>query len=342
MQKKKALVLCGGGILGGIFEIGWLAAWEEKYGEGSIFNTFDIFIGISAGATVAALMAAGIPPGKLSRSIEQDDGFMDIAQHDVFHFHPSMLTKWAGNVWRAGKSLLHLRKHARHAHGGSELLFHLREMLPSGFYELSDYEHYLYKFFKKAEIPCSFSELPKKLFIPATDIDLGERVIFGSGYRDAIPIPKAIAASSAIPIFFEPVEIGGHYYVDGMVGKVGHVDIAIEQGASEILLINPLVPIRNDGENVCIPHLHKRCASLADRSFISVYEQSARIETQTRLELGLARYASENPGVQIQCAEPLPDCAALFLNNPMNFAARKDILHAGYEAVANIVQFGSA
>jgi len=43
-----------------------------------------------------------------------------------------------------------------------------------------------------------------------------------------LPISQAVAASSAIPGFFEPYAIDGRDYVDGGVGWSGHADLALE------------------------------------------------------------------------------------------------------------------
>ena len=70
----------------------------------------------------------------------------------------------------------------------------------------------------------------RTLLIPAVDINTAERVVFGAGDLAAVPISDAVAASSAIPGFFDPYTIGGRDYVDGGVGFCGHADLAAEPG----------------------------------------------------------------------------------------------------------------
>ena len=70
-------------------------------------------------------------------------------------------------------------------------------------------------------IPQHFAELPRKLFIVAHDLDAGERAVFGQGELADVPVARAVAASSAIPILYAPVEIDGRDYVDGGIGDVG-------------------------------------------------------------------------------------------------------------------------
>lgn len=54
--------------------------------------------------------------------------------------------------------------------------------------------------------------LPTPLYIAATDLDEGVCRVFDSG-----PLAKIVQASCSIPVLFNPVEIEGHYYVDGGV-----------------------------------------------------------------------------------------------------------------------------
>src|SRR5205823_9662632 len=53
----------------------------------------------------------------------------------------------------------------------------------------------------------SFAGLPRRLLIPAIDLDRAERVVFGRNGLSDVPISRAVAASSSIPGFFEPYVI---------------------------------------------------------------------------------------------------------------------------------------
>ena len=61
----------------------------------------------------------------------------------------------------------------------------------------------------------SFEQLSRELYIPAIHLDTGDKVLFGTpGWRD-VPISDAIAASSALPLYFQPVCLKGLDFVDG-------------------------------------------------------------------------------------------------------------------------------
>src|SRR5919201_553031 len=63
---KRALVLTAGGVTGALYEVGVLRALEE--GVGPPAEAFDLFLGVSAGASVAAFVAQGILPSRLQGS----------------------------------------------------------------------------------------------------------------------------------------------------------------------------------------------------------------------------------------------------------------------------------
>src|ERR1700755_2204252 len=65
-QSKSALVLGGGGFTGAVYEIGALRALDLLSVNRSV-NEFDIYVGTSAGALVAALTANGVTPEQMMR-----------------------------------------------------------------------------------------------------------------------------------------------------------------------------------------------------------------------------------------------------------------------------------
>jgi predicted acylesterase/phospholipase RssA len=71
-EGKVALVLAGGGMPGWMYEVGCLKALDEFFDDGFTVNDFDIFVGTSAGAAVAALIANQIPPKDLYEAIYEN------------------------------------------------------------------------------------------------------------------------------------------------------------------------------------------------------------------------------------------------------------------------------
>ena len=54
-----------------------------------------------------------------------------------------------------------------------------------------------------------FRMLQRELYLTATDLDTTDRIVFGEGEWRDVPISRAVAASSALPLIYEPVEIKG-------------------------------------------------------------------------------------------------------------------------------------
>src|SRR5258708_38761900 len=69
---KTALVLASGGLTGVAYEVGALRALDHILTNRTV-NDFDIYVGTSAGAVVAASLANGMPPimlaGLLARTV---------------------------------------------------------------------------------------------------------------------------------------------------------------------------------------------------------------------------------------------------------------------------------
>src|SRR5438046_2943545 len=69
-RSKTALVLGGGGFTGGVYEIGALRALDLLSVNRTV-NQFDVYVGTSAGAFVAAAVANGVTPEEMMRVVNQ-------------------------------------------------------------------------------------------------------------------------------------------------------------------------------------------------------------------------------------------------------------------------------
>src|SRR5258706_8009953 len=66
---KVALVLAGGAVTGGAFKVGGVKALDDLLVNRKMTD-FDIYVGLSAGAFLAAPLAAGVSPAEMLKSIE--------------------------------------------------------------------------------------------------------------------------------------------------------------------------------------------------------------------------------------------------------------------------------
>lgn len=85
----------------------------------------------------------------------------------------------------------------------------------------------------------TFSDTVFPLYIVATDLYTGERVVVSTG-----KILDAIRASIAIPMIFSPWKIGERLLVDGAVCDPLPIDVAIQQGSDLIAAVGFEMPTR--------------------------------------------------------------------------------------------------
>jgi NTE family protein len=81
----------------------------------------------------------------------------------------------------------------------------------------------------------------RPLWVNAVRLDDGARVTFGHDGVDARPdVPTAVAASCAIPGFFEPVTIGGRRYVDGGAFSPTNADVVAGRELDLVVVSSPM------------------------------------------------------------------------------------------------------
>jgi predicted acylesterase/phospholipase RssA len=336
---RTALCLCGGGITGGMYEIGALAALDDFFAPSPgqarfTVNDFDLFVGTSAGSFLATLLAGGVRARRLFRAVLDDDPTLfPIRRTDVYRFDVrqgvGVLRDVAGILGSA------MGRGVRGKLRPAEIVADLLDVLPAGIFSLRHYEKFLEKYLRENGLPALFRDVTKELYITANDLDSGHRAIFGQGALAEVPIAKAICASSAIPLFFEPVRWNGRDYIDGAVGKVEHADIALARGADLIVVVNPLVPFRNDPDREDLPTPLVGAKHLRDKGLLAVYAQATKMSTRTKLHQGVRRYRASHPSATLLLIEPHEEEADMFLHNPMTFSSRRRMLRYGYESTAS-------
>ena len=306
-------------------------------GDGSrVFgvNDFDVYVGTSAGAFLATVLASGIRARRLFRAALDDDPNFFPAQP---HRHlPLRRAPGPRHPARRRRRRCSRRRRAPSAASSTcaELITDFGDALPAGIFSLRHYESFLERFLRHHALPTRFAEVPRELYITANDLDSGHRAIFGQGALVDIPIAKAICASSAIPLFFEPVRYNGRDYIDGAVGKVAHADIALARQADLIVVVNPQVPVHNDPDREEMPTPLVGAHHIRDKGMLAVWSQAGKMSTRTKLLSGIRRYQASHPHAEILLVEPRADEADIFLSNPMSFTSRRRILRYGYESAA--------
>src|SRR5262249_11854545 len=113
----------------------------------------------------------------------------------------------------------------------------------------------------------AFRALPIPIFVTAVDVDNGQRVVFGPGYEERIPVSQAVAASCCVPGLFRPYRIGNRYFIDGEVARTLSADIAVAAGANVGIISNIYRPEEKKAE----------ARAIARRGAFSVLTQSLNI-----------------------------------------------------------------
>ena len=332
LRSKVGLALAGGGPVGGIYEVGAMAALAEAL-EGADFNEFDFFVGVSSGSIIAAALANGLRPDTLARMLVEND------TNEVFD--PEILLRPAfGEYYKRARSvppllwssLRHYFSDPWHL-GLFESFQRLSHALPAGVFDNAGIDQLLRKLFSTAGRSNDFRQLKHRLFLVATDLDTGESVAFGGVGHDDVPISLAVQASAALPGLFPPVKINGHYYVDGALIKTLHASVALREGADLVICINPLVPFDSElaARQARRGHDVRRPEHLVDGGLPVVLSQTFRAIIHSRMRTGMDRYRHEYEGSDVVLFEPGRDDAEMFFTNVFSYRSRSRLCEHAYQ-----------
>ena len=323
-----ALFLPGGGAAGAMYQIAALAALEDAV-EGLNANQFDLFMGASSGASVAAALAGGREVRRIYRALlDPADAYFPLERKHILKMDMSEWGRASATVFsalRKGVSSAFSRSPAQSPMALWEELDRLYDSLPAGFFSLDRYERFFADRLTRRGVPNSFSALPKQLLVIAHDLDLGEEVLFGAPGFEHVPVTRACTASMALPPFFSPVCVGDRYYIDAGAAQSRVLDAAARAQARALVIVNPMVPVRTRK----VPTGHGERPSLRDKGAMWVANQAHRISTHALLNETIERLRRETR-MQVILIEPDPTDTLLFTYNPASFAARRAILEQAY------------
>lgn len=375
LNPRLALVLAGGAVTGGAFKLGGLRALDDYLVSRKVVD-FDVYVGLSAGAFLAAPLAAGITPAELVGSIEGNGEIGEFRLLDLYfpnvgemvtkplEFVTDLATyvprtlgeilmkspdtmerlKEPVQAWLAEPSVAGLRDIASVLVDGlqtqQELPFPL-DYLPSGLFDNRRIERFIRDQFAARGFTNSFRALyrtrGKELYIVAVNLDTAERVVFGHDEDSALTISEAVQATTALPGFYRPARIKGVDYVDGGVRRTANLDVAIEHGADLVVCYNPFRPFNN-----AVSRTSRRGeagAPLADHGMLAVMNQVFRSMLHSRLHLALNQYR-EDPNFHgdIILIEPTDSDETFFNMFPMNFWERRRAADHGYLSVTMAIE----
>ena len=232
------LVLGAGGVLGGAYHSGALAALADSTGWDP--RTADLIVGTSAGASTAAALRGGLAaPDHLARATGRPPSPEGATLTSAFPDRISLPeAAEAGSrppwgylpqaPWLVGPALLRP--------GRSRWGVAVAGLLPAGRLPTTVMGERV-----TALHADRWPDSPT--WIVAYRTRDGRRVVFG---RDDVEVPDlatAVEASSAVPGRFQPVRIASGRYIDGAVFSPSNVDVVAGLGFDLIVVSSPMTSV---------------------------------------------------------------------------------------------------
>lgn len=225
------LVLAAGGSVGVAYHGAVLAALEEATGWDP--RRADLLVGTSAGSVTASILRAGVPATDLAAISEgselSEEGGRLAARGRPRRPRPSAVHALGFRPVADLPAVLHALAHPWSLSGRRLLV----AALPGGGIPTTAISEGI-----DAVYGGRWADAP--LWLCAWDLRRGRRVVFGQPGAPRATVGQAVAASSAIPAYFKPVEIGGRRYVDGGVHSMVNLDLVADAGLDLVIAVSPL------------------------------------------------------------------------------------------------------
>jgi NTE family protein len=207
-----ALALPGGGERVIAWEVGVLAGLAD----GGVDLRGAPVVGTSAGALVAARLAAGVDPRADAERLAGSPSRAGSGSFDAL-----------AAAWEAAGTTTLERRQAlgrlaiEYSPGGEDdVVARIADRLPGGGW-------------------------PPALRVVAIDAQNGERLVLDAAV--GVPVERAVAASRAIPTLVPPIRVGDRLAVDGALGSATNADVMARVPAALVLILTPVPPTGGSG-----------------------------------------------------------------------------------------------
>ncbi len=237
------LVLGGGGVLGGAWMVGAMAALEEVHGLDP--RTADLLVGTSAGSVTAALLGAGVSVrelqahqlGEPSRSgpLARIGWDYETATGGSYPPRPRWGLGSAGLVAQGASRLRQLPPTSV-----------LSALMPEGRGSLEMVGRLVQAVQDEIGAPVGGWSMHPGVRVVAMDFESGRRVVFGDPVSPPASLADAVMASCAVPGWYSPMTIHGVRYIDGGASSSTNIDVAADCDLDQIFVLAPTVSFSTD------------------------------------------------------------------------------------------------
>lgn len=308
-HKKTSICISGGGLEGYIYSIGVVNAIDSCLLDKET-GDFDIFCGVSSGAIIASTLAVGVHSDDLVRQIYRRHTSLEpLGLNTIFDLAGSEIVRRAFDFVRAFSTF-----------DSGELISRLQNSIPTGFCKGEKLKKFFERQMQHFGIEDNMATLKKELYINVTDQDTGENIVFGEEPWKDIKISQAIRASTALPPFYLPELVKGHWFTDGQLTSSSDFNTAIRKGAALVVYIDPMVPYTSN-----LP------GAVMKRGGYFTMVQAVKSLVQTRSSSMLKHSMDNNPDVDFVIFKPTDDVMEAMAGNPMKYYIRTELVDLGFK-----------
>jgi NTE family protein len=299
-------------VLGGAWLAGALAAVAETTGWDPA--AADVVVGTSAGSMIGALLAGGVPPWFMvaHSAGESFPGLLDANGDPTDEADRSaggVLVRRKGvpdlRPYALGQGVRALRRPRAHRLGAAAAAF-----APRGVMSTRPLRETVQRV-----VPHGWADHPA-LWVVATDVATGRRVVFGREDAPKADLPEAVAASCAVPGLYRPVLIDGRRYVDGGAWSPSNLDCVARADLDLVLCLNPM------------------SSRLEDLDAAGRGRVRGAVRRSVGRRLGWEARRLRELGTAVVLVQPSGDDLAVMRGNLMSTARRHAVLETAQRTVA--------
>jgi predicted acylesterase/phospholipase RssA len=305
---KIGVALSGGGLEGFLYQLGVAYALERCISGKTIRNA-DVYSGVSSGSIASCLLAGNIPTIEIIKAMHgKSDLIEPFTSGTVFDL--------------AGTGILSRLLRESFTWSGIDPARWIKQTLraiPTGFFKGEALRKYIRHCIEASGSKDEFKSMKNELYIGATDMDTFEHVVFGKAPWDGIPVSEAIYASCALPLVFEPSQLGGRWFIDGQITKTCNLELVVERGCKLIFIIDPLKPLAT-----LVP------GSVDQKGGYYALVQTIKALVYTRFHSVLSHLTERYPDTDFIVLQPDEEVAQLMAGSPMRYRIRTQLIHMAY------------